>query len=244
MADQNHTQTNTPPPANTTTKAQTLDTTPSTLGANASNSGITIDLPSTVETKVVQAVSGTPIATPTDSLRVPPTASTPSRANTVASTPSLSTEGGSTSMDRSQDAATRARRSAGALMHDARDKAAESYAHLAHSADELGQRAGEAVGRAYAQTRRASSTVGQFASTHALPLMMIGTGMAWLGMNLRNERRVYAPREVDIVARRSMRSQNDLRSRYPEPRRPVYVEGTEGSKLLTVPVHSRGTLGN
>ncbi|MET0344380.1 MAG: hypothetical protein ABW252_25430, partial [Polyangiales bacterium] len=201
---------NTSPSTGPHVKAQTLDKTPGTLGANASNTGMTIDLPSTVET-----TAATPVATTSDAPHVSPAAS--------------------------QELTSPEPGGAGALLRDVKGRVAESYAHVAQSADTLGHRAGEVIGRAYGKTRRAGSSVGQFAGTHAMPLLMIGTGLAWLGMNIRKERRFDGPSDVDFVARRSMRPQVDPRSRYPEPRRPVYVEGTEGSKLLTVPVHTTRT---
>lgn len=236
MPDQNRPQ-STPLTTSPRPKAESLDKTPGTLGANASNTGITIDLPSTVATTSVQTVAQTPVAESSDLPRTAPVDRAPSGADTAAGAPVSRKEGASTSTNQSHEAATPAPRSASALLHAAGDKAAESYAHLAQSADELAHRTGEAIGRAYGETRRAGSSVGHFASTHTLPLLLIGTGLAWLSISVRKERRFAAPRDVEVLPRRPVRREVDARSRYPEVRRPVYVEGTAGSKLLAVPVH-------
>ncbi|MDB4977526.1 MAG: hypothetical protein JWN48_5867 [Myxococcaceae bacterium] len=101
-----------------------------------------------------------------------------------------------------RDTVAHAEDRAAALAHDVRDTATEQYQrardYALDEAQQLGERARRAgyVGADYA--RRAGASTGQFVTTNALPLTLIGAGIGWLAWSLRQQRQRSADLELDL----------------------------------------------
>ena len=254
MPEQTGTQSNTTSSSNKS-QTPTLDA-PGSLGAAASNSGITIDKPSTVETSATKVVDrSTHIETPSSTLggsSAGSSAASGSAATSESSGGESQHQGKARAVvESAREVAAHAVDSAGALLHEAGDKASSSYNYLARRAEEIGERAGAAVGTAMDETRRASSSVGRFASAHALPLLMIGAGIGWLGMSMRKQRRSFPTEDFTTRPYRTndqyrtadeYRTDDEYeleqRSLYAPTPKPVYREGT---KLMGVRMRDTGS---
>jgi ElaB/YqjD/DUF883 family membrane-anchored ribosome-binding protein len=116
-----------------------------------------------------------------------------------------------------KDALSHVKEESSALLHGARDVAAESYGtarsfarDAAYSANDLAHRASQ---RTVSYARGASYATGRFASTHALPLAFLGASLGWLAWSIRQEARRSLPREYDYdvaVSPRRTRLQTTL----------------------------------
>ncbi|HEX5657465.1 MAG TPA: hypothetical protein VFX59_09720 [Polyangiales bacterium] len=79
---------------------------------------------------------------------------------------------------------------------------------------------------------RVGSATGRFVSAHALPLGLVATGLAWLGVSIRREsRRIAVPRQRALAnsPRRQLEVDARVRARTPAP-----IQSTATTKLMGV----------
>jgi hypothetical protein len=75
------------------------------------------------------------------------------------------------------------------LLHDARDKAVEALDYVEERGQELGRRTQGALRVSQDYVRRASRSSSRYVGANALPLALIATGLGWLFVNMRSQRR-------------------------------------------------------